>query len=412
MTNSKGFDESVKRLEKVISIDEAKIQSHLSEVVRSTVEETLNALLDEEADRLCGAQRYEHSPDRVDRRAGHYKRGLHTKAGEVELKIPKLRALPFETSIIERYRRRESSVEEALIEMYLAGVSVRRVEDITEALWGTKVSPSTVSELNQKVYGRIEEWRNRKIEGDYPYVFLDGIWLKRSWAGEVRNVSILVAIAVDSDGFRAILGVAEGAKEDRESWTRFLRHLKERGLRGVRLFTSDKCLGLVEALGEFYPEAAWQRCVVHFYRNVFTAVPTSKVREVAAMLKAIHAQGDREAARDKAQAVAAKLEAMKMAKAAAIVRDGFEETLSYMAFPSEHWRSLRTNNPLERIMREIRRRTRVVGNFPDGQSALMLVAARLRHISGTKWGERRYLNMERLREQDGQNERKELKHTG
>jgi transposase-like protein len=161
---------------------------------------------------------------------------------------------------------------------------------------------------------------------------------------------------------------------------------------------SDKCLGLVEALGEFYPEAAWQRCTVHFYRNVFTVVPKSKVKDVAAMLKAIHAQEDRQAALDKAQAVVEKLETLKLANAAGIVRAGVAETLSYMAFPREHWRSLRTNNMLERIMREIRRRTRVVGNFPDGTSALMLVAARLRHIAGTKWGARCYLDMERLRE--------------
>jgi putative transposase len=318
----------------------------------------------------------------------------------VTLKVPRLRSLPFETQIIERYRRRESSVEEAMIEMYLAGVSVRRVEDITEALWGTRVSPSTVSELNQKIYDHIEVWRNQPIEGEYPYVYLDGIWLKRSWGGEVKKVAVLVAIGVDADGNRVILGVCEGTKEDLESWRNFLRHLKDRGLRGVRLVISDKCLGLVEALGEFFPEASWQRCVVHWYRNVFTVVPKGKVKGVAAMLKAIHAQEDREAARKKAVDVVAKLEGMKLAKAAAIVREGVEETLSYMAFPSEHWRQIRTNNPLERIMREIRRRTRVVGAFPDGRSALMLVAARLRHIAGTRWGTRRYLDMDRLREQE------------
>ena len=290
-------------------------------------------------------------------------------------------------------------MEEALIEMYLAGISVRRVEDVTEALWGTRVSPSTVSNLNKKVYGRIEKWLNAPITGEYPYVFLDGIWLKRSWAGEVKNVSVLVAVGVDQSGYRHVLGVREGAKEDKESWTNFLRYLKGRGLKGVRLVVSDKCLGLVESLADFYPEAKWQRCVVHFYRNVFTAVPKGKVKEVAAMLKAIHAQEDREAAEEKVLAVAKKLKAMKLAKAAGIVEEGAAETLSYYEFPSQHWRSLRTNNPLERIMREVRRRTRVVGAFPDGQSALMLVAARLRHIAGTKWGTRRYLNMDRLQEQ-------------
>jgi transposase-like protein len=314
--------------------------------------------------------------------------------------MPKLRTLPFETQIIKRYQRRESSVEEALVEMYLAGVSVRRVEDITEALWGTRVKPSTVSDLNQKIYARIDAWRNAPIEGRHPYVYLDGIALKRSWGGEVRDVAVLVAVGVNEQGYREILGVMEGAKEDKAGWTKFLRHLKQRGLKQPRLIVSDKCLGLVESLAEFYPDARWQRCVMHWYRNVFSNVPKAKVKEVAAMLKAIHAQEDREAAMQKAELVVEKLTAMKLGKAGETVREGYEETLRYMFFPREHWRSLRTNNPLERIMKEIRRRTRVVGSFPDGRSALMLVAARLRHIAGSRWGLRRYLNMDRLKEHD------------
>jgi len=382
--------------DKIIQLDEDQLREHLDRKITESVEETLNGLLDAEADRLCGASRYERSNDRVDTRAGHYTRKLHTKAGEVHLKVPKLRSLPFETQIIERYRRRESSVEEALMEMYLAGVSVRRVEDITEALWGVKVGPSTVSDLNQKIYDQIEQWRMKPLEGKHPYIFLDGLWLKRSWGGEVRNVSVLVAVGVNEDGYREILGVAEGAKEDKESWRNFLRYLKDRGLKGVNLVVSDKCLGLVEALAEFYPDSDWQRCTVHFYRNVWTMVPSGKVKEVSAMLKAIHAQEDLEAARSKAHDVVAKLNTMKLKNAANLVDNGIEETLLYMKYPREHWRNLRTNNPLERLIREVRRRTRVVGNFPDGNSALMLVAARLRHIGGTKWGLRRYLDMTRL----------------
>src|ERR1700681_4897973 len=240
----------VLKLSHVIQIDEGKIQAHLGEVVRSTVEETLNAMLDAEADRLCQAERYERTEGRKDTRAGSYQRRLHTKAGEVSLKIPKLRSLPFETAIIERYRRRESSVEEALVEMYLAGVSVRRVEDITEALWGTRVSSGTVSRLNQKIYKHIDAWRSRAIVGDFPYVYLDGVVLKRSWAGEVRNISVLIAIGVGTDGYRQILGVAEGEKEDLEGWRGFMCHLKDRGLKGVQLIISDACRGLIEAVSE------------------------------------------------------------------------------------------------------------------------------------------------------------------
>ena len=389
-----------KALGKVVQIDDARIQDHLGELVRGTVEETLNAMLDAEADAMCGAQRYERSPDRVDTRAGHYERKFHSKAGEVNLKMPKLRKQTFETAIIERYKRRETSIEEALMEMYLAGVSVRRVEDITEALWGTRVSSGTVSKLNKKVYKHIEAWQNRPIEGENPYVYLDGIVLKRSWAGEVRNVSVLVAIGVDQDGFRRILGVQEGHKEDKAGWSAFLEHLKGRGLKGVRLIVSDACMGLVEAAAEYYPEADWQRCTVHFYRNVFSHVPRGKMRQVSAMLKAIHAQESREAALDKAAKVVADLRAMRLQKAAELVERSVSETLAYYSYPQTHWLKIRTNNPLERIMREIRRRTRVVGAFPDGDSAVMLVAARLRHIASSKWGVRKYVSMDWLRQQE------------
>jgi putative transposase len=391
-------DNDSKKLGNVISINEAEVKDHLGEIVRSTVEETLNGLLDAEADDLCGARRYERSAERVDTRAGSYQRSLETKAGKVSLKVPKLRKLTFETAIIERYRRRESSVEEALVQMYLAGVSVRRVEDITEALWGTRVSPSTVSDLNKKIYERIEKWRTRSLTGKHPYVYLDGLYLKRSWGGEVQSVAVLVAFGVNSDGYREILGVCEGAKEDKASWLSFLRELKRRGLSSTQLFISDKCLGLVEALGECFPEAKWQRCIVHYYRNVFSVVPKGKVKQVASMLKAIHAQEDLAEARKKAKAVVSKLKSMKLSKAAEMIADSIEETFTYYRFPREHWRRIRTNNPMERIMREVRRRTKVVGAFPDGQSALMLVSARLRHIAGTKWGYRRYLDMTLLKE--------------
>ena len=377
----------------VIRIDEARIRDHLGEMVRGTVEEALNAMLDAEADRLCGAGRYERSEGRQDTRAGNYERALHTKAGEVKLKVPKLRRQTFETAIIERYRRRESSVEEALIEMYLAGVSVRRVEDITEALWGTRVSPGTVSNLNKKIYAKIEEWRNRRIEGEHPYLYLDGIVMKRTWAGEVRNVSLLVASAVNSEGYREILGICEGAKEDKSGWSAFLRHLVDRGLSGVQLIISDACRGLVESIADYLPDARWQRCMVHFYRNVFSHVPTTKVREISHMLKAIHAQESRDAAQEKAATIVEDLRRQKLGKAAELIEAHIDETLNYYRFPDSHWLKIRTNNPLERIMKEIRRRTRVVGAFPDGQSCLNLAAARLRHIAGSQWSTRKYMNM-------------------
>jgi putative transposase len=188
------------------------------------------------------------------------------------------------------------------------------------------------------------------------------------------------------------------ARADKASWSSFLKHLKERGLAGVRLIISDACLGLAESAAEFFPDAAWQRCIVHWYRNVFSHVPSTKVREIAAMLKAIHASEDIVAAREKAVRVVEKLAALRLTRAAELVGAAVEETLTYYAFPEEHWRRIRTNNPLERILREIRRRTRVVGAFPDGQSALNLAAARLRHIAGTAWSTKRYLNIGLLKD--------------
>lgn len=287
---------------KDIQIDEARVRDHLAEIVRGSVEETLNAMLQKQADELCQARRYERKADRA----------------------------------------------------------------------------STASRPSIRTCSSMESTSNAV------------------GAVRVRNVSVLVAIGVGKDGFREILGVAEGAKEDKQSCAGFLRSLKERGLNGVELITSDRCLGLVESLAEFYPDALWQRCTAHFYRNVFSLVPAGRVREVATMLKATHAQEARGEAEAKVTQVAAKLELMRLGKAAELVRMGAVETPSYYAFPSEHWRRIRTNNPMERIMREIRRRTRVVGCFSDGNSALMLVGARLRHIAGTKWGSRRYLDMEHL----------------
>ena len=275
----------------IIQLNEDLIKNNLKDLVRNSVEETLNALLDHEADELVRIGKYERTGNRKGYRSGHYERNFGTTSGEVRLRVPKLKGIQFKTAIIERYKRRECSVEEALIEMYLAGVSVRRVEDITELLWGTKVSSGTISHLNQKAYKHIEEWRQRPLTGEYPYVYVDGIYLKRCWGGEIQNVSVLVAIGVNKNRFREILRAAESMKEDRESWL-----------------------------------------------NFFT----------------------------------------------------------YMDFPTEHWSRIRTNNLTERVNREIRRRTRAIGAFPDGNSALMLVCARLRHVAASEWGSKRYMDMEHL----------------
>lgn len=277
--------------EKIVQLNEEIIKGQLKELVRGSVEETLNELLEKEAESLMQAARYERSEARQGYRSGHYDRNLTTTSGDVTLHMPRLKGVSFETAVIERYRRRESSVEEALIEMYLAGVSVRRVEDITEALWGSKVSPATISELNKKAYVHIEDWRNRPLQGGkYPYVYVDGIYLRRNWGGEYENVAILVAIAVNEDGFREVLGAAEGMKEDKASWEQFIRSMIERGLKGVRLVVGDRCAGLVATVGEMLPQARYQRCMVHFMRNVLSKVPPTHREWASAALMLICAR--------------------------------------------------------------------------------------------------------------------------
>ncbi len=227
---------------------------------------------------------------------------------------------------------------------------------------------------------------------EHPYVFVDGVHLKRSLGEEVQNVFyVLVAVGVNDEGYREIIGAAEGSREDKESWSNFLRYLKERGLKGVRLITSDKCLGLYEITGDFFPGAKWRRCIVHWYRNAFTICPGKHLHDVVAMLKVIHAQEDKEAARQKVALVVRKLQTMKLERIVNFIKNREEETLTYMGFPCEHWSRLRTNNGLERIMKEIRRRARVVGSLPDGYSAMMWLGARIGHISTTKWGTRQYM---------------------
>ena len=252
----------------ILQVDENMLETRLDRLVSEKVEQLLNA----EADEITGAARYERTGDRKAYRVGHYERDLTVKAVTVTLKVPKLKGALFESAVIERYRRREQSVEEALIDMYLAGVSTRQVDDISRLLWGERMPSQTLSDKLKGVYAQIDEWRNRPLERSYPYLFVDGVWHKRTWGGSVENVSVLVAIGVDDTGHREVVGVAEGMKEDRASWEQFVRSLIERGLRGVRLVVGDRCAGLVATVNSMLPDARYQRCTVHFMRNVLSRV--------------------------------------------------------------------------------------------------------------------------------------------
>ena len=351
-----------------------------------------------QADEIANAARYERSDGRRAYRAGHYERSLTAKAGKLGLRVPKLKGAVFESAVIERYRRREESVEEALIDMYLAGVSTRRVDDISQLLWEERMPSQTLSDKLKKAYGDIDSWRTRPLEGEYPYVFMDGVWHKRSWCGHVENVSVLVAIGVNKEGHREVIGVAEGMKEDRDSWEQFVRGMIERGLKGVRLVVGDRCAGLVSTVNSMLPKARYQRCMVHFMRNVLSKTPPSHREWASVALKAIFAMESRETALAKAEQVATEMEGRRLKAAADCLREGTGETTTYLLpeFPDGYRRRIRTNNMIERLNREIRRRTRVVGSFPDGNSALMLVCARIRYVTANEWSTRRYLDMSRL----------------
>ena len=387
--------------QQIPQVDQAMLETTLDRMVRKSVEETLNAMLDAEADEITGAARYERSGERKAYRAGHYERDLTVKAGKMSLKVPKLKGAVFESAVIERYRRREESVEEALIDMYLAGVSTRQVDDVSQLLWGDRMPSQTLSDKLKKVYADIDEWRGRPLEQDYPYLFMDGVWHKRCWGGSVENVSILVAVGVGMDGRREVLSVAEGMKEDSESWREFIKGMLARGLKGVRLVTGDRCAGLVAAVNELLPGARYQRCMVHFERNILAKVNPKNRDWAADALKAIFSMESRDKALEKAESVAKDMEARKLREAAKCLREGIGETTTYLLDdypPREHRRRIRTNNMIERLNREIRRRTRVVGSFPDGRSALMLICVRVRYVTSSEWSTRRYLDMSRLGE--------------
>ena len=386
--------------QQILQVDQAMLETTLDRMVRKSVEETLNAMLDAEADEITGAARYERSGERKAYRAGHYERDLTVKAGKMSLKVPKLKGAVFESAVIERYRRREESVEEALIDMYLAGVSTRQVDDVSQLLWGDRMPSQTLSDKLKKVYADIDEWRGRPLEQDYPYLFMDGVWHKRCWGGSVENVSILVAVGVGMDGRREVLSVAEGMKEDSESWREFIKGMLARGLKGVRLVTGDRCAGLVAAVNELLPGARYQRCMVHFERNILAKVNPKNRDWAADALEAIFSVESGDKALEKAESVAKDMEARKLREAAKCLREGIGETTTYLLddYPREHRRRIRTNNMIERLNREIRRRTRVVGSFPDGRSALMLICARVRYVTSSEWSTRRYLDMSRLGE--------------
>jgi putative transposase len=346
------------------------------DVVRRGVEYMLQALIDAEATARIGAERFERTPNRTTQRNGTRDRLLSTKAGDVELKIPKLREGSFFPSILERRRRIDRALFAVVIEAYVHGVSTRKVDDLVVALGlDSGISKSEVSRICAELDTELAAFRNRSLGHiEFPYVFLDATYLKGRVEHQVVSRAVVVATGVSMDGHREVLGCAVGDSEDGAFWTSFLRSLRARGLKGVRLVVSDQHLGLKAAVDAVMVGSAWQRCRVHFMRNVLARVKRGSTHMVIAAIQTIFAQPDAPAVREQFDRIVVTLRD-QFPDVAALLSDAREDLLAFSAFPEVHWRKVWSTNPLERLHREIKRRTDVVGVFPNDDAVERLVTA-------------------------------------
>ena len=333
-------------------------------------------LMDADAQSLCNAAYNEKSPERTNTRNGYRSRAWDTRAGTIDLAVPKLRqGSYFPSWLLEPRRRAEKALIAVVADCYLAGVSTRRVAKLVRTLGIEGISKSQVSKMAKSLDEMVESFRNRPLEGGpYPYLWLDALVQKSREGGRIVNVATLTAIAVNSDGHREVLGVDVVTSEDGAGWLGFLRGLKARGLTGVALITSDAHPGFKDAIEATFPGAVWQRCRTHFMRNLLCRVPKASQDLVATVVRSIFAQPDADSVRMQYEHVVDQLQG-KFPDAAGLLSDAEEEILAFTVFPKEHWRQIWSNNPLERLNREIRRRTDVVGIFPNRASVIRLVGA-------------------------------------
>jgi transposase-like protein len=363
------------------------------DVLREMLAETLATFMDAEANRLCGAAYGSRSSDRVNRRNGYRTRPLETRMGSLELRVPKLRQGSYLPSFVEPRRRWEKAFVNVVSEAYVQGVSTRSVESLVEAMGARGMSKSEVSRMASVLDEQVEEFRQRPLgERAMPYVWFDALYVKVREGGRVVSRAVLVAIGVNEDGEREVLGVSVAEKELESSWREFMRALVTRGLRGVQLAISDAHEGLRQAICAVFNGVSWQRCYVHFIRNVLDTVPKSAQGFVAAALRNVFQQTSLEHAREAmGKAITAMQE--KWPKAASVAENAEDDVLAYFAFPQAHWRQIRSTNPLERLNKELRRRVRVVGIFPTRASVLRLVGMLLvEQDDEWKVGTRRYFS--------------------
>jgi transposase-like protein len=368
------------------------------DLIRASVELVLQALIEAEVSGVIGAEPYERSDERTNYRNGRRPRLLSTKAGDVELKIPKLRSGSFFPQILERRRRIDRALYAVVMEAYVHGVSTRKVDDLVEALGAASgISKSEVSRICSELDKEMEAFRTRRLDHvAFPYLFCDATYVKGRLRGRVVSRAVVVVTGVTAEGNREVLGCDVGDSEDGTFWTAFLRGLRERGLSGVRLVVSDQHLGLKEAIGKVFIGAAWQRCRVHFLRNALSGVPKAKTQMVAAAIRTIFAQPGAEHVAQQLDVVADTL-SFTLPGVAQLLLDAKEDLVAFSSFPIAHWPKLWSTNPLERVNAEIKRRTNVVGIFPNDAAVLRLVTAVLVE-QHDEWevAERRYLSEESM----------------
>jgi transposase-like protein len=370
----------------------------MTDTIRMSLEWILQQLIEAEATAFIGAERFERTDTRTNQRNGHRPRLLSTPAGDVELEIPKLRVGSFFPSLLERRRRIDRALFAVVMEAYVHGVSTRKVDDLVKALGvASGISKSEVSRICSELDRDLKAFRDRPLDHiAFPYVFLDATYVKGRVRGRVVSRAVVIATGVTITGDREVLGIDVGDSEDGAFWTAFLKGLRARGLAGVELVISDHHLGLKQAIGAVFVGASWQRCRVHFMRNVLSRVPKASAEMVAAAVRTVFAQPDAHHVRAQLDEVARMLE-LKFPDVAAMLRDAAEDLLAFTSFPIAHWRKIWSTNPLERINGEIKRRTNVVGIFPNDASILRLVTAVLVETHD-EWAvsERRYLSEESM----------------
>jgi putative transposase len=355
---------------------------------------TLQRLMELEAEGRCGAERHERSPERVNQRNGYRDRQLETRIGTMELRIPKLRTGTYYPSFLEPRKASEQALVAVVQEAYVKGVSTRKVDDLVQALGMTGISKSQVSRLCSELDGRVRKFLSRALKGFWPYVWLDATYLKSREDGQVSSKAVVVAVGVNTEGRREVLGLACGPAETDEFWSSFLRDLKARGLSGVKLVISDAHLGLKKAAAKIL-SATWQRCRVHFMRNALAVVPKGQHQMVAAVIRTAFVQENAQEARRQWRQTADTLR-KRFAKLGELMDEAEEEVLAFMGFPREHWPQLSSTNPLERLNKEIKRRAYVVGIFPNDAAIIRLVGTLLLEQSDEWQVTRRYMSAESL----------------